>query len=151
MSGLVIEKCQVPLAERAASGILPAQPHRRAFEHERAEGQRLSECPVDGPTFRDRLFASFHEHAQFRVQVEVFRKGRQRVRDALHGLLIHGGARAKILDLPIGNGAQLLQFVALGMLLRGIESLVEPGRHALADLAGLVFGDHALAQQAIGV
>ena len=48
LAGFEIVERQVALAERAAAGILPAQPHGRAFQRQRAEGQRLAESPVDG-------------------------------------------------------------------------------------------------------
>ena len=47
LAGLGIVEREVALAERAAAGILSAEPHRRAFERQRAEGQRLAEGPVD--------------------------------------------------------------------------------------------------------
>ena len=37
----------VALAERAPPGVLPGEPHRRALEHQRAEGERFGERPVD--------------------------------------------------------------------------------------------------------
>ena len=44
-----VVETQVALAEGAAPAILAAQPHRRAFQHQAAERQRLAERPVDGP------------------------------------------------------------------------------------------------------
>ena len=45
---LIIENA-VALAEGAATAILTREPHRSAPPRERAEGQRLGECPVVGP------------------------------------------------------------------------------------------------------
>ncbi len=49
--GFGIVEGQVPLAESAAAGILAAEAHRRSFQHQRTEGQRFAEGPIDGPPF----------------------------------------------------------------------------------------------------
>ena len=59
------------LAEGAAAGILAAEANRRAFEHQRAEGQRFGEGPVDRAVLRDDLAALLDEAAQLGMQVEI--------------------------------------------------------------------------------
>ena len=77
LAGFGIVEGQVALAEGAAAGILAAQAHRRAFEHQRAEGQRFGEGPVDmrgrRPLDAQGFAAAFHEAAQLGMQVESFR------------------------------------------------------------------------------
>ena len=70
-AGLGIVERQVALAEGAAAGILAAEPHRRAFERQRAEGQRFAEGPIDGPALGDHVAAPLDEAAQLGMQMEV--------------------------------------------------------------------------------
>ena len=44
---LLVDQHRVALRERAALGVLAGQPHRMAFEQQRAERQRLGGRPVD--------------------------------------------------------------------------------------------------------
>ena len=73
-----IPEGQVPLAEGAAPGILPAEPHGRSFERQGAEGQRLAEGPVDGAAFLDDAAAAFNETAQLGMQMEILGELRER-------------------------------------------------------------------------
>ena len=61
LAGLGIVERQVALAERAAAGILAAEPHRRAFQRQRAERQRFAEGPVQIAALGDGLAALVHE------------------------------------------------------------------------------------------
>ena len=74
LAGFGIVERQVPLAESAAAGILAAQPHGRAFQHQRAERQRFAEGPIDGRALVDRLAAPLDEAAQLGMQVEILRE-----------------------------------------------------------------------------
>ena len=74
LAGLGIVEREVALAEGAAAGILAAEPHRRAFQHQRAEGQRLAEGPVDSAALGDDVAALLDEAAQFGMQVEILRE-----------------------------------------------------------------------------
>ena len=47
-AGLEVDDDRVPLGERAAAAVLAAEPDRGAFQHQRAERQRLAGAPVDG-------------------------------------------------------------------------------------------------------
>ena len=62
------------LAEGAAAGILAAQPHRRAFQHQGAECQRLAEGPIDGAALGERVAALLDEAAQLGMQMEILRE-----------------------------------------------------------------------------
>jgi hypothetical protein len=46
-----VDQHRVPLAERAAPGVLADQPHRVAVEEQRAEREQLAGRPVDGVLF----------------------------------------------------------------------------------------------------
>ena len=73
----VIVILDVTLAERAASAVLSAQPHRRPFEHQAPERQHLRQRPVD-PRFArlERLATLAQESRQFRMDVKILRKRR---------------------------------------------------------------------------
>jgi hypothetical protein len=67
----IVER-QVALAESAAAGILAAQAHRRPFEHQRAEGQRLAAKPSRWVRpFARGVAALFDEPPQLGMQVEI--------------------------------------------------------------------------------
>ena len=51
------------LAESAASGILPAETHRSAFERQRTESERFAEGPIEIPALGDDVAALVHEAA----------------------------------------------------------------------------------------
>ena len=52
---LLVDQHRMALRERAALDVLAGQPHRMAFEQQRAEGQRLGGRPVDALAGLDRL------------------------------------------------------------------------------------------------
>ncbi len=85
LAGFGIVERQVALAEGAAAGILPAEPHRRAFQHQRAEGQRFAEGPIDGAALGDGVAALLDEAAQLGMQVEILGE----LRDAADHALQH--------------------------------------------------------------
>src|ERR1700674_2007149 len=64
----------VTLTEGSAPAILPAQPHRRAFQDQAGERERLGQGPIDIPP-RYRLAALLDKASQFRVQMEIRGKG----------------------------------------------------------------------------
>src|SRR5262249_53243521 len=118
---LGIVKSKMPLAERAAPGVLPAQPDGRAFKHKTAERERLRESPVDRSAGFKRLAPLFDEPAQFGMQMEVLGEACDPFHDALDPPEIHAGAGAEACDLFARNRAQLLQLEPLGVLLRRFE------------------------------
>ena len=71
LAGFGIVERQVALAERSAAGILAAQPHRRAFQHQRAERQRFAESPIDGPALLRRVSALLDKASQLGMQMET--------------------------------------------------------------------------------
>ena len=71
---LHINQYGMPLIERAAAGILPREPHRRAIAHEQAKRQRLRKAVIDWtfakPHFRALLEQFFH----FGMHVKIRRR-----------------------------------------------------------------------------
>ena len=65
----------VPLAERAASAVFAAQPHRRAFQHQAAERQHFRQRPIDMRLSACKRFAALLDEAgQLRMQMEIRRE-----------------------------------------------------------------------------
>ena len=70
---LLVDQHRMALRERAALGVLAGQPHRMAFEQQRAERQRLGGRPVDALAGLDRLGARIEEALDGAVDVEALR------------------------------------------------------------------------------
>src|SRR4030095_12981328 len=78
---------RMALREGAATGILAAEPHRRAFGEQRAPGQRLAGRPVDVLAGVDGLALLLELAGDLAVEVEAFRRLAQRMahrRQPLH-------------------------------------------------------------------
>src|SRR6516225_2867815 len=144
-----IIKGQVPLAEGAASGILPAQPDRRAFRDQRTEGQRFAKSPVDRAALGEDLATTLDETPQLGVQVEILGKTGEAADDTLDDRSIHRGARAQAANLPLGHRAQLLQLVLFRVLLYRIEGAGEPLGRSPAEALNLLVSRDALPHQAL--
>ena len=100
LAGFRIVEREVALAECAAAGILAAEPHGRAFEHQGAEGQRFAEGPIDRRRpWRRRRGACPRSRAAWDAGGNSAGKLRDAADDALEHLLIHRGARAEAADL----------------------------------------------------
>src|ERR1700733_12288973 len=61
MAILEIVKGKMPLAERAAAGILTAQTHRHLLENQTAECDRLRESPIHRSVIGERFAPLFHK------------------------------------------------------------------------------------------
>ena len=83
------------------------------------------------------------------MQVEVLGKVRDAADHALQHLLIDGRPRAVAADLFAGHRAELLQFVALGALLRGIVSGGKARGEFLANAGAFFLGGHAITHQSL--
>ncbi len=59
------------MAEGAALAVLPGEPHRRALDQQRPEGQRLGQRPVDRAVLGDRLASPLEQRLQLRVHLEA--------------------------------------------------------------------------------
>src|ERR1035438_7027171 len=87
------------LAESAAAGILAAEADGRAFESQRAEGERFAQCPIERRGLCERVAALFEEATQLGMHMESVRKIGDAANHPLEDLLVDGGARAEAGDL----------------------------------------------------
>ena len=91
--------------------ILAAQPHRRAFQHQAAEGQRLGKAPVDRARRLQNAFAALlDEAASVSDAGGIFRETRERLSTtcpASRGLPRSRGQ--KLRDLLVRHRAQFLR------------------------------------------
>src|SRR6266702_2532990 len=72
-----VHQRRVALVERAAHRVLPAEPHRSAFQEERAERQRLGETKIHGALSMTHLRALLEKLLHFRVDVKTPGRARQ--------------------------------------------------------------------------
>src|ERR1700735_4061078 len=151
LSVLRIPEGQVPLAESAASGILPAEAYGSSFERQGAEGQGLSERPVDRAAFLDDRAPAFNEIAQLGMQVEILGELREPPNDLIDGSLIHRGAWAEAADFFGGYGSQFLTDKMVAALLGCIVSRGELFGEALAHAWDILLRDDAFANQALRI
>ena len=68
-----VDDHRVPLAERAAAGVLAGQPDRAALEQQRAEREQLADGPVDR-ALADHRGAALQLRQQLRVHGEAVRQ-----------------------------------------------------------------------------
>ena len=117
LAGFVIVERQMALAEGAAAGILAAEPDGRAFERQRAEGQRFgrSAQSMRRRPGRWRRGAFRRSRAAWDAGGKCPGKLRDAANHALKHLLVHRGARAESGDLAGRDRAQFLQLVMLGL------------------------------------
>ena len=69
---------RMPVAERAASDVLPGEAHRDVLGQKCAEGQRLGHAPVERPFALDHLAALLDQALNLRIERELIRFGCQR-------------------------------------------------------------------------
>src|SRR6516165_3809826 len=144
------------LRESAALGVLAGEPHRMAFEQQRAERERLGGCPIDARARFDRLAAVVQETLEGPVQVETLRyRGDLRSDFFERRERSAGMAAARVVGvasrLDIGPAAVepigAVRLVALARFELGIE-LGAPIDSHLLDLA---LGDDVFADELVGV
>ena len=143
------------LREGAALAVLAGQPHRRAFEQERAEGERLAGRPVDAHAGLDRLGAGIEETLDGAVDMEALRHRADLLADVLERLDRNAGdAAARIVEVarrlhagpaavePIGT----VGLVALARFQLDVEPGAPVGLHLVdVALADDTFGNELLA------
>ena len=143
---------QVALAEGAASGILAAEPHGRAFERQGAECQRFAECPVDGSALVDDLAAALDEAAQLGMQVEILGEMGERADHAIDGGLVHRRCAGRSWRAPRSERRPI-------PVLRNVRCSLPPRRRPPRDSAAKPLrisrnfrgGEHAFAHQPLAV
>ena len=146
---LEVGERSVPLAERAPTGVLACQAHRRALDDQRAERQQLRRGPVDLTLLVVHLRPGLELADQLWVGVEVRRIGGEVVEDAVErvagytgvGMRTHPHRRWRLGHLHrVGHlGACLVE----GSLQLGVEVRQRP--------LGLLHGDVAPLHQRLHV
>ena len=91
---LLVDQHRMALREGAALAVLAGQPHRMAFEQQRAEGERLGGRPVDALAGLDRLGARVEEALDGAVDVEALRHRGDLLADLLERLDRDAGVAA---------------------------------------------------------
>ena len=71
LARLLVDDRGVAVAEGAAAAVLAGEPHRRAFDQQRSEGERLAEPPIDRPVLGHDLAPPLEHRDELRVHREI--------------------------------------------------------------------------------
>ncbi len=114
----------VAMAEGAPGGVLAAQTHRCAFEHQASEGECFREGPVNGVVLQRR--GSFlNALDKFRVQVEIGGKRRDAANHLFERGAVYASGRKVLRHGASRHRTQFEQFPPFLVLLRLVVNFVE--------------------------
>ena len=148
----------MPVAERAATGVLPCQSHRTALQEQRPDGECLAHAPVDA-VVGHHLRAALELGGQARMQREALGHADLRVDDALDGVPadpgedVSGRSHGREGELPgaydlVGSLAE----VAPGQRrTAALEDRLELFLEVAQRLLGLLDSDVSAADERLGV
>ncbi len=156
--GALVDQDAVPLAERAAPGVLPREPDGRPLEQQRPEGEALGERPVD-LALLERDAVGLEDALELGMHREALRARHEPVDDPLErpaldvGRDAHRriGLRRRQPRLARRVGGRGLARVGGRALVRLAERSVEAGPEVVADTPCFVGGHVALAHERLGV
>ena len=153
MGVLLIVENDVALAERAAPGVLPAEPDRRPLAQQRPEGQGLGEGPIDLSVF-ELLVLPLDQPAELRVDVEAVGEVDERADDLVEHVardrrihILRRDGDGRLLGVHLDGRVVLL----VRQLLRVLEGLLELGVEVVEHLLGGLRVHVAAAEEELGV
>ena len=155
--GTLVDPDGMPLAEGAASGILPRKTHAKTFGQERAEGQRFAGCPVEIFTRGEHRFLGIKNAAKGRMDIQRFRNGGQCAAQAVEQLF--GNARFHIAARRFGvrrlgqpRPASAKPVRRIGLIIGGAcKFLLQQGDKAHRMFFGPIGINHAFGLQPCGI